>query len=151
MNQRNGKDNLDNHMGRCYKCKFCRTYRVRNTGHSKNCNAKIVAKRVKDGLDNGFRRCPVCTIPFKNVIEHLEMLHHLSEEDVDKYRLIAMRGYTAKESIENQKRLKAARQKVIVTKLACVKVVQRREWAVNLKLVVETPHWCFPYLKEPVT
>ena len=117
MNNRNGKDNLKNHLQRCYKCKYCRTYRVWNTGHSENCNKTIVAKRVKDGLHNGYRRCPVCTIPFKNVIEHLELQHHLSEEEVDKYRLIATRAQTPEERIENRERLKSARKMVRVTNI----------------------------------
>ena len=115
MKQRQGRDNLENHENLCYLCKYCKTYRVWNTGHSENCNKITVAQRVKDGLNKGYSRCPICDIPFKNVIEHLKMQHHLSKEEVDKYRLIALRGYTVEEKVKNRERLKAAREKVIVT------------------------------------
>ena len=86
-----------------------------NTGHEDNCNEQIVAKRVEDGLAKRYRVCPICDIPFKNVIEHIQLQHHRTDEEVDKYRLIAERGNTAVEKVENRRKLKAARQKVILS------------------------------------
>ena len=112
MKQRGGKSDLENHISRCYFCKFCKTYRVLHSGHSKACTLEAVAARVRAGLEKGFRTCPICEIPFKNVIEHIQLQHHRSDSEVDKYRLIAARGSTAEEKIANQYRLKAARKKV---------------------------------------
>ena len=66
------------------------------------------------GTERGWRLCPLCEIPFKNVVEHLNKQHHMIDEELDQYRLIALKGYTKKQRAKNKENLLSARLKVII-------------------------------------
>ena len=112
MKSRGRRSNMQRHLAKCEFCTTCRTYRVKNSGHSKICTPERVAAMITYGQKRGWRSCPICEIPFKNCIEHLEGQHHLLPAEVDKYRLIAYRGRTKKQKKKNKKLLLMARKQV---------------------------------------
>jgi hypothetical protein len=100
------------HMKKCYMCQHCKTYRVKNSGHETRCNEASVTMLKLIGREKGWDPCPLCSIPYHHRIGHLKAAHHLDENELQKYRLVAKRGWSAEESLLNAENLKAARKKV---------------------------------------
>lgn len=108
------KSILDQHLKRCYKCENCNTYRVKFSGHSKSCTPERVVKDKNRKEELGYRACPICDIGFHHCLEHIRKAHKVEGADLDKYRMVASRGKTPDETLENIKKLQSAQRKVIV-------------------------------------
>ena len=84
---------MEIHKSRCYLCKYCHTYRTRFSKHEENCNVKTYREKLEKAQDNDGnltkRRCPICGVPQANCITHMHQGHHLSYDELARYRLIA--------------------------------------------------------------
>ena len=106
--------NMANHKQRCAFCPNCQLWKTTGGGHFKRCTPELIQAQ-KDRKSKFVeqpdkskpkkaqnRPCPLCMIPFRNLLDHLKSSHHQNDDELECYRMYRKRGKTKAEVRENK-------------------------------------------------